>query len=381
MRELASILGKLNAYAQALVPERLRTNALRLNLKEAYSQGLSWEDTIVISTESLTEINFWLQEISNYNGKPVKELAPKWTSRSDASQWGYGGTLVNHPDYLYGFWEEDDQRHINIKETHAVELTLKNFILKKNETNSTWLHQTDNTTAMSVINNQGSQSQELNKIVLRVWEFCLNRGITLKVSHLPGKLMGDTDRLSRIKETSAEWKLNSKLFQVIDQIWGPHQIDLFASKENSQLEHYCSLYQDNQSIMIDSFLMSWKDITGYAFPPFNQIMRMLKKVKRERATITVVLPLWKGAIWYPIVNQMAIDHPRVIKTSQLWESKILNKFGQKKFLNQIELSVWRISGLNSLILGFQNKRSSLYFTPGQIFGHMLHAGEFGEITA
>src|SRR3989440_9537919 len=42
------------------------------------------------------------------------------------------------------------------------------------------------------------------------------------------------------KKDCHDWKLCPKTFQIIDRIWGPHHLDLFASHHNSQLHRYFS---------------------------------------------------------------------------------------------------------------------------------------------
>ena len=49
---------------------------------------------------------------------------------------------------------------------------------------------------------------------------------------------------------------------------------------------------------MDAFLLDWKGLKGYAFPPFCLIGRCLVKVRKEGATIVLVAPVWPSQPWY-----------------------------------------------------------------------------------
>src|SRR5260370_39777769 len=97
----------------------------------------------------------------------------------------------------------------------------------------------------------------MDMLATEIWEFCLDRGIFLKAEWIPGSEMGNTDRLSRIRNTPSEWKLKTSIFNEIEKMWGPHNIDLFAAKENTQLTRYYSMYKDQDSLGQDCFLADW----------------------------------------------------------------------------------------------------------------------------
>ena len=50
---------------------------------------------------------------------------------------------------------------------------------------------------------------------------------------------------------------------------------------------------------VDAFTQNWNDIKGYAFPPLSLIGRILAKIKRDEASITVRVPCWQTQPWFP----------------------------------------------------------------------------------
>ena len=61
-----------------------------------------------------------------------------------------------------------------------------------------------------------------------------------------------------------------------------------------------------RSDAIDSFQIPWENIKRYAFPPFCLIGRVLKKIIRKEATVTLIAPIWPAQAWYPTLLQLLI---------------------------------------------------------------------------
>ena len=51
----------------------------------------------------------------------------------------------------------------------------------------------------------------------------------------------------------------------------------------------------------------------YAFPPFSVLGRVLSKIKMEQASGILVLPLWPTQPWFPVMMDLLMDHPRLVK--------------------------------------------------------------------
>eukprot|EP01126_Amoeba_proteus_P004040 TRINITY_DN11384_c0_g1_i15.p1 TRINITY_DN11384_c0_g1~~TRINITY_DN11384_c0_g1_i15.p1 ORF type:complete len:563 (-),score=72.01 TRINITY_DN11384_c0_g1_i15:15-1703(-) len=221
IRMLSSFLGKISAAAEAVLPWRLRTRALLLDKHKIFREKCSWESTVHLSQDSLSELRFWTDCVQNFNGKDIKTNHPDWITRSDSSGEGFGGT---GPGWcLAGEWSaQQNQMHNNTLETLAACHTIWTFILQKKIEKGTILHQSDNMVAVSYLSKQGGKKQELSKAVQEVWELCLEKGIEIRAQHVPGDQMTkDCDFLSRMHKKQSEWMLPRETFLALERKWGP----------------------------------------------------------------------------------------------------------------------------------------------------------------
>ena len=73
--------------------------------------------------------------------------------------------------------------------------------------------------------------------------------------HIPGKKYGIADRESRVDKHDMEWQLNQFVFHQINLIFGPFEVDLFASRLNNQDPKYVSRKADPGTWTIDAMLL------------------------------------------------------------------------------------------------------------------------------
>ena len=74
--------------------------------------------------------------------------------------------------------------------------------------------------------------------------------------HRPGKLNERADRLSRWTRDSSDLKLDPAVFKMADRKWGPHSVDLFATRLNRQVHRYVSWKPDPNCIAADGLRFS-----------------------------------------------------------------------------------------------------------------------------
>ena len=82
-------------------------------------------------------------------------------------------------------------------------------------------------------------------ITKQIWDFCIEKGVWLSAVYVPGRENIDADLKSRKINYDTEWKLNTELLQQAFQILGVNpDLDLFASRINTQLSSYVSFKPD-----------------------------------------------------------------------------------------------------------------------------------------
>ena len=181
----------------------------------------------------------------------------------------------------------------------AATLAVQTFL--KHKTRLSVLLRLDNTSAVAYINNLGGTvSPELVYLAKTLWMWCLERTIHITAQHLPGAQNHIADAESRTMVDRSDWKLNPILFKRIVNLFGPIEVDLFASRLTAQCPVYFSWRPDPYAAATDAFLQDWSQIRGYANPPWSLIGRVLSQVQVQQAYIILVAPVWKTQPWYPL---------------------------------------------------------------------------------
>ena len=139
-----------------------------------------------------------------------------------------------------------------------------------------------------------------------------------------------------------------------DRKWGPHSVDLFATRLNRQVHRYVSWKPDPNCIAADGLRFSIGKENSWCFPPEALISKLLAKVVREQATITLVAPLSPSKPWWPELQALRIDRPMLLPSGQ----EALRAVGLNQFsaFQHLKLAIWRISGSHSRILAYQMRR-------------------------
>ena len=109
------------------------------------------------------------------------------------------------------------------------------------------------------------------------------------------------------KETwdHTDWKLNDELFKVADKEFGPHTLDMFASKHNAQVPRFLTAQED-------AFTFDLSKEKVWANPPWRLIPQLLDHVVKQKLTITIVVPVYTNAKWYNKFKTMVTKRPIIV---------------------------------------------------------------------
>ena len=102
------------------------------------------------------------------------------------------------------------EHHINYLEMLAIHLGLQTLAKDRCQVHKSIM--TDNTTAISVLNN--SHSDACNDLGHRIWEWCIAREIWLSVAHIPGKQNLVADFESRLPRNGSFSSLHRALSEL-----------------------------------------------------------------------------------------------------------------------------------------------------------------------
>jgi hypothetical protein len=316
IRALSSLIGKLNAVTQAILPARLQHRYLLQDKIQALRSGLHYDQVISLSQASKDELQWWLDNLKSWNGRSLLTEQAVHTLTTDASQAGWGAftdsTCTN------GAWTDQELNlSINARELLAVEYGLRSLLPQVH--NQTVQVLSDNITTIAHINKMGgTHSPPLLHITKRLWLFCLKKRIFLQASYIPGVSNQVADRLSRENTSDMnDWQLHPKVFRKLYQVMGPFTVDLFASRVTAQLPQFVSWKPDPYALATDAFSISWTHQfnNGYANPPFCLIEQVLHKVIQDHSTIVLIAPLWPSRPYFPLLLNLICDSPRLLPPS------------------------------------------------------------------
>ena len=86
-------------------------------------------------------------------------------------------------------------------------------------------------------------------------------------------------------------------------------IDLFASRVNAKTDCFVSWHPEPGAMAVDAFSISWANLKCYSFPPFSLLTQVLAKIRIDKALVLLIDPVWTTQNWYPLLLQLAVEHP------------------------------------------------------------------------
>lgn len=362
IQEVAELVGKLVATFPGVTYGKLfyrqidneKIMALRKS-KGDYSQEMT------LSSTAKSDINWWYENLEHSFVK-IESRNPDITIWTDASNTGYGGCTEQQTHR--GQWTESEQElHINHKELLAILLSLQS--LCSNEKSKTIKVLTDNTTALTYIANMGGKVNSCNMIARKIWDWAIARDIWLISAFIPGKQNCKADRLSRSLNENTEWSLHQTTFDKIHSIFPEINVDLFASHYNHKMDDYVSWLPDQNSQHCDAFTLDWSISLGYAFPPFNMIGRVLRKVELDKCDVILLVPDWPSQHWYSKFLSMLTSNVFYLPRGT---RQVYNPINRKAKKIRARFILGRVSGSKKNIQRFQSQLQTL---SSNLTGHKL----------
>ena len=114
----------------------------------------------------------------------------------------------------------------------------------------------------------GTKNLLMIKIAKRIWDFLLQKEITLTASWIASIRNVIADKMSRMNPNSSEWSLHHRAFRLICQSFGKPSLDCFASRTMHVVRTYMSLTADPQAIATNALYQDWSPWFPFLFPPF-----------------------------------------------------------------------------------------------------------------
>jgi hypothetical protein len=356
-RLFLSLLGLLNHLCQVVTLGRLHLRALQWYLKCFWTPHRDPLDVMIPLLPTFFEAFQWWELESNLDrGALLHPPDPQISVVSDASLRGWGGHCLSHT--AQGLWSaEETSRHINELEMLSVIRCLEQFGFLVQD--KVVLVQSDNTTVVSYIKREGgTHSWGLYLLTRRLFSWCQQHRVTLRVAFIPGRLNAWADMLSRSSQIlRSEWSLLPAVFKMLLRFCPSMQVDLFATCLNAKMSAYVSPGPDDSAWASDALSISWEGLVAYAFPPSILIHQVLRKIQSQSCMIVLVAPLWPAQSWFPTLLSLLVDVPLEVPKFK----RLLKQPHQQVFhtgLDTLNLHVWPLSSNPSLRADFQQRLQS-----------------------
>ena len=136
--------------------------------------------------------------------------------------------------------------------------------------------------------------------------WCIDRKLTLSISHLPGKLNTEADKASReFHNNNTEWSLDQTALNELKLKLGEPDVDMFASRLNHKTPLYIAWRPDPGAVAIAAFTVDWSKYNLiYCFPRFSLIGKVLQFIQESKTTAILVYPHWPTQFWYPHLRHL-----------------------------------------------------------------------------
>jgi hypothetical protein len=287
---LAELLGQLMSLTLAFPEARTRCQELFsvLNSLPGWNRDVqirsrqAWRDLEFLS--GVLEVDLWL---------PLRIPAPSVTMTTDASLQGWGVTLGI--EETSGLFLSDPLAPIAVKEFRAVLYGLTHFQAQLQ--NLTVRVLIDNQNVLHAIRKGASRSAALMGVLREVQLFCRRHNVTLHPEYIQSRLNMRADALSRLIP-HAEWSLSALWFGWLERVYGPRDVDRFATWSNRKCVQFNCLTSHPNSLG-DALHTSWNGVRNYVCPPFALVPQAVQRIKADRAEAVLVAPFFPAAPWWP----------------------------------------------------------------------------------
>ena len=358
-RDLASIIGSMVATKRAIAPAPLHYRGLQRVLNDCKED---WDSQVHLEENAVLDLKWWINPNFRHTKSSIVIQEPSVILYTDASEQGWGAHCGENQ--TRGVWSPSQKmQHINVLEITAILLAMQD--LTSNLKNVCMLIKSDSMSALAYIRKKGGvKNLEMFLIAKQIWEFAMQRNISILVQHIPGKMNVQADTLSRQKDRS-DYQLNPKVFLKLDQLRGPIKIDLFSQNWNKQVERFVSWLPCKEAQATDAMKIKWPMEGSYAFPPFILIPQVIQKVQRLKCTTLIITPRWQTKNWYSQLLMMSCKIPILLPVK---EDLLKDRQGSPYSLQKWRLVAWLITGDGGKILKFQTELQKSCSSP---VGHPL----------
>ena len=137
-------------------------------------------------------------------------------------------------------------------------------------------------------------SSAVTSLAKALWLWALERDILLTAQHILWVSNAVADLESRLERDRLDWMLAHEVFQRINQMFGPLEVDLFATRLTHQLPHFYSLRLDPLAEAVDAFKTELEQGERLCQAPMVPGRMSPQPSTSSGSSGNLVTPVWKG---------------------------------------------------------------------------------------
>jgi hypothetical protein len=150
----------------------------------------------------------------------------------------------------------------------AIEQALSSFKLQFSGKSLKWY--TDNQNCLRIVQ-AGSMKERLQSLAYSIFSICTKHSISIDIQWIPRKENTKADYISKMVDHE-DWGVTDTFFEFIDNLWGPHSVDRFASVVNKKISRFNSLFWNPSSEAVDAFTQNWSGENNFLVPPIYSVV-------------------------------------------------------------------------------------------------------------
>ena len=272
-RGLASLAGKIISGG-AVFGNISRVMTRYCSISVASAQD--WDYKFYLDQYCVRELCFWQSYLKRLNCKVVADSPYKMSNYvvySDASATGYGAHLdINGEQVCNKQWDLEESRKFSTwRELSAILFALHSFLPLLKGSYVKWF--SDSQSACKIVQ-VGSMRSDLHDIAPEIFQFCAIYGIKLEVQWIPRTELVKADYISRIIDID-DWQISADCFRSLEESWGVHSVDCFASYYNKKVENFFSRFWNPGCSGVDFFVQNLEGEICLVVPPVSLIARAI----------------------------------------------------------------------------------------------------------
>ena len=236
---------------------------------------------------------------------------------SDAGEPGWGGWLERNSNksFLIPRLADIDEVILQAHGAFSLKESLESSTLREtlalSSVLASFLSFTENRNVLALVDSQnlrdiwyggGSRTEKIHTEIIRLYKWCEEHNINLRVEWIPRDHNDLADYLSKWVDYD-DWAIRHEIFLRICNRWGEADVDLFASHTNTRRSKFFSLRYTPGAAGVDAFTHHWGEFSlCWCNPPCALIGRVISHARRCKASIILLAPWTPQSPWWPTLR-------------------------------------------------------------------------------